>query len=104
MERLADRYQLRWADKGKCFLGIHEGILVNVSEWDGVVTLKFGSPVADFGSQILEHFAGFTHCAEGGLPTTWIDAMLEQDERGGERASHHFCSVSIDAQAGAARQ
>ena len=96
MERLADHYQLRWAEKSKCFLGIYEGILVRVSEWEGVVTLQLGSPTADCGEEISEAFAGFTHCDEGGLPTSYIQALMSADSEGTKRASRQFCAVELD--------
>jgi len=96
LRRLADRYHLRWVEVGKCFLGIHRGILMNVSEWDGEVTLKFSSPTANIGDQILEEFSGFTHCREGGLPTAWIKGLMERDAHGGEDAGNHACAVRMD--------
>jgi hypothetical protein len=95
LRQFVDRYHLRWVEKSKCFLGIHGGILIDASEWDGEISLKFSSPNANIGDQILEEFAGFTHCREGGLPTAWIKGLMERDAHGREIASDHACIVQL---------
>ena len=96
MNRLAEKHEFRWVEKSKRFLGIHRGILVEVSEWEGKVTFKFSSPTASLGDEAVEHFAGFTRCNEGGLPTNWISFTVVGDERGNERVSDQGCIVSVD--------
>jgi len=97
MERLAGRHQLRFVEKSKCFLGIERGVIVELSEWDAVVTAKLWSPTADIGHQVLEDFAGFVKWHEAGLPTSWISALMESDANGRERISKSGCSVLVDA-------
>ncbi|MFI5455324.1 MAG: hypothetical protein ACHRXM_07705 [Isosphaerales bacterium] len=96
MERLAGRNQLRFVEKSKCFLGIQQGVIVELLEWDGVVTAKLSSPTADIGDQVLEDFAGFVKWHEAGLPTSWISALMEKDASGHESISKRGCSVLVD--------
>ncbi|HQR07398.1 MAG TPA: hypothetical protein PLN21_11280 [Gemmatales bacterium] len=95
LSQLADRYHLRRVQTGKCYVGIHRGIIMDVSEWDGEIILKFSSPTANIGDQILEEFAGFAHYREVGLPSAWIKAMMERNDHGGEEASNHACYVRM---------
>lgn len=96
MERLAETHGFRWADRRKRFLGIHRGIVVEVSEWDGKVTFVFSSPTAHIGDQVLEDFSGFAHLAEAGIPTNWVRGLIQRDANGHEHTSDNGCRLSID--------
>ena len=96
MEQLAAELDFRWVDKSKRFIGIHRGILIEVSEWSGDVSFQFSSPTAQVRKEILEDFAGFTQLGEAGIPTTWIRALMERDANGHETASEAGCWLSID--------
>ena len=82
MEQVAEELSFRWVDKSKRFLGIHRGVLVEVSEWDGEVSFKFSSPTAHIGDEFLEDFAGFKHLPEAGIPTNWVTGLMERDASG----------------------
>jgi hypothetical protein len=97
MTPLAETYQLRWSVAGKCYLGIHRGILVKLSEFDGVLSFLFSTPnTIDLRPQILENFADFTHCAKGGLPPSWIKIATEATGSE-ERNSPDTCYVELDS-------
>jgi hypothetical protein len=96
VSNVAERYALRTLDGSTHALGLHQGTLVDVSEFDGVIELRFGSPLANIGDEILEHFAGFRHCAEAGIPTVWINGLMERDASGHEKASNNACVIRID--------
>jgi len=98
MQRLAERYELRYLQKDKGFVGIYQGIGVKVCESGGEITLTFFCPTADIDDQILEDFAGFSHWAEAGLPNAWIDALREPsfNKPFNPTTSHRGCLIKID--------
>ena len=98
MQRLAERYGLRYLEKHKGFVGIYRGIGVKVCNSGGEITLSFFCPTVDIGDQILEEFAGFGHWAEAGLPNAWIEALRELDANKPTitPTSHRGCMVKID--------
>ncbi len=98
MQRLVERYELRYLQKHKGFVGIYQGIGVKVCESGGDITLTFFCPTADIGDQILEDFAGFGHWAKAGLPSAWIEALRELgiNKPFNPTTSHRGCLVKID--------
>ncbi len=98
MQRLVERYELRYLQKHNGFVGIYQGIGVKVCRSGGEITLTFFCPAADIGDQILEDFAGFSHWAEAGLPNEWIDALRETgfNKPFNPTTSHRGCLIKID--------
>ncbi|NIP22950.1 MAG: tetratricopeptide repeat protein [Phycisphaerae bacterium] len=98
MQRLAERYELRYLQKHKGFAGIYQGIGVKVCESTDEITLTFFCPTADIDDQILEDFAGFSHWVEAGLPNAWIDALRETgiNKPFNPTISHRGCMIKID--------
>jgi hypothetical protein len=77
--RLAERYGWRHLpDRSEC-LGIHRGLGIHVTEFDGELSFLFFNEHADVGDEILAEFQGFHHCAEAGLPTNWFKGRVEDD-------------------------
>ena len=97
MERLAEAYSFRWVEKSKRFVGIHRGVIVEVSEWDGEVAFQFSSPTANVGDEILNDFVGFTCVAAAGVPTNWIKGLIARDVNGREHVSDRACRLSMSS-------
>ena len=96
-ERLAGDLGLRWAAKTKRYVGLHRGVIVELSEWGGAVTFQFVAPTASVSDEILEDFAGFRCLADLGIRTGWINGLMEVGPDGEERSSNSGCVLAIDA-------
>jgi hypothetical protein len=89
LTRLTDRYQWRHLPRTSEALGMHRGVGVHVQEFDGELSFCFFAPGANVGDEILEHFQGFRHAAEAGLPIEWFKGRVEDD---------NSCVLHIDAE------
>lgn len=95
MEQLAEYYDFRQLPKTKTFVGLHRGVIVELSEWDGIITLKFNAPSANVGDEILESFSGFTHWRDADLPSEWLNGVLERNTKD---ASDSGCMLTLDSE------
>jgi hypothetical protein len=84
---LAERHGWRHLPSSHEALGFHRGVGVHVMEDEGLLAFLFFAPSANVGDEILEHFQGFTHCAEAGLPPDWFSGRVEDD---------HSCLLRMD--------
>jgi len=90
--RFVEHFGLRYVKRRKCYLGVYRGLCLDVSEFDGNITLQFFSPTADIQDQVLENFAGFHHWSAAGLPVSWIRGRVLR----GDHVDEHGCLVVID--------
>ncbi len=78
-------------------MGIHRGVVVSVSEWDGMLSFLFYSPTASLRDQIPVDFAGFSHIAAAGIQANWIGLVNELDAQGKQGFSATSCSLSLES-------
>jgi hypothetical protein len=87
LARLIEHYNWRQIPKARDYVGIRNGIGIQVGEFNGELTFCFFAPTANVGDEILNQFEGFHHAAEGGLPASWFRGRVEDD---------HSCVLSLD--------
>lgn len=69
---MAEKYSLRFLERSKRYLGIHNGVCIDASEFHRSIQIYVFSNDADISSQVLEKFIGFTHLHDSGVPTSWV--------------------------------
>lgn len=97
MELLAQEHGFRWAEKSKRYVGIHHGVIVSVSEWDGMISFLFHSPTAQLEEQIQADFSGFSHIAAAGIQASWIGLANELGAGGKASFSQSSCSLTLES-------
>lgn len=90
LDGLADRYQLRFFRKSKRYAGIHRGVILIGLEFDGVITLTFVAPDADFDEDPFGDFEEFEACLEAGVPPQWLSANRDDQE------AVQGCDLTVD--------
>lgn len=93
LERLGEKYALRYLPHSRRWLGIYRGLGLDLSEAEGTIYGYFFSPGADIREQILEQFDGFTSLKENGVPTSWLRGNLF----GGNQLDPAGCLLELDA-------
>ena len=87
LQALADHFGWRYDPKRREALGLHRGLCCYAWEWQGVLRLTFVSPGARLPEAEAERFAGFRHFLDAGLPASWLEARVEDEES---------CRVELD--------
>lgn len=87
---LADKYALRYVDFSRRYLGIVDGVCVDVREWDGTIYFYFFSPTASLVDAVLERFQGFTHLAQTAVPVSWLQGRVV-----GSDLDQHGCVLEL---------
>lgn len=90
LESIAQRYGLRYLERSRHYLGIHDGLCIDLFEYDQTVYFHVFARTAYLKDQVLEQFQGFTHLNELGVSTDWIKGDVE-----GSTFSPNSCTLKL---------
>jgi hypothetical protein len=72
VQQFVQKYAFRYVEKDRRFLGLFQGLCIDIWQRDGSIYLYFFSSSAKVADAAVEGFKSFTHVTQSGVPPEWL--------------------------------
>lgn len=93
---LADKYSLRYVERSQHYLGIYQGLCLDLSSSPEELYFYFLSPEMDLTDHLLDQFQQFKHLKSLGIPPEWLRGSTTTNSSGSQVLVKNSCRLTID--------